>query len=363
MAARKRPRRSGRIRIGNASLYQHHGSWWAYFRENGKPVRRHVGDNLDEARAVGARGNAELAARRPTIFSFEAVIVRELVRRWLGHHEQVLRSSVATGNHYRTAAEHLVRFAEEVGPAKYAHEVKAEQFVAYLRTVLVAPNGHANAAKRRLSDKGVKFILGACRSLFNYGVRFRLLPPYFENPFAALPIDRMPIDDAKTIHVFTANEEFAFLAEYDAWQFGIFYTLAKLGLRSGELTHLLVEDVDLGGGVLHIRNKPGLGWQVKTRNVRSIPLPAEPLSVLRAVVADRKAGVLLLRPRFLGEQEPPLQGMAQSELGGEISRRAAALEERLGHAPARAGHAQIAQAAWRDAGATRRTRSAWPSCS
>jgi hypothetical protein len=75
MAPRKRPRRSGRIRIGNVSLYEHHGSWWVYFRENGKPVRRHVGDNPEEARAIGARINAELAASRPTVFSFEAVVV------------------------------------------------------------------------------------------------------------------------------------------------------------------------------------------------------------------------------------------------------------------------------------------------
>ncbi len=92
MATRSRRKRSRRIRIGNVSVYEHHGSWWLYFRENGKPVRRRVGEDLDEAKAVGARVNAQLAASQPTLFSFEAVSVRDLVRRWLGHHEHVLRS-------------------------------------------------------------------------------------------------------------------------------------------------------------------------------------------------------------------------------------------------------------------------------
>ena len=45
------------------------------------------------------------------------------------------------------------------------------------------------------------------------------------------------------------------------------------GLRPGELTHLLLpDDLDLSASVLRVRNKPRLGWQVKTRNEREIPL-------------------------------------------------------------------------------------------
>ena len=39
------------------------------------------------------------------------------------------------------------------------------------------------------------------------------------------------------------------------------------GLRAGELTHLLLpDDLDLPNSLLRVRNKPKLGWQVKTRN-------------------------------------------------------------------------------------------------
>lgn len=66
---------------------------------------------------------------------------------------------------------------------------------------------------------GLKFILGACRATFKYAARFRLPPPCFENPFAALPIDRPPIEHAKPIHVFSGDEEADFPAACDDRRF------------------------------------------------------------------------------------------------------------------------------------------------
>jgi integrase len=65
--------------------------------------------------------------------------------------------------------------------------------------------------------------------------------------------------------------------------------LAETSMRPGELTHLLVEDIDPAAGLPHIRNKPALGWSIKTRNTPTIPLPAEPLAVLQRLV--KRAGV------------------------------------------------------------------------
>ncbi len=271
--SKKRPRQSGRMRIGNVSLYEHHGSYWIYFRENGSAQRRLVGKDLDAANAVAAQINAQLAAGQRSLFAFEPVSIQELVRRFQDHHEHVRRSSVATVRRYGTACEHLVRFAEHSRGVKHAHEVQGEAFVRYLRGIQVAPNGHAHTLKRPLRDKGIRFILGTCRALYNFAAKQHLLPPHLDNPFAAMPIDRMPVEDAKPIHVFTAAEECAFLKACDDWQLPVFYILAKVGVRSGELTHLLVEDVDFSEGTLHVRNKAELGWRVKTRNVRSSPLP------------------------------------------------------------------------------------------
>jgi integrase len=84
----------------------------------------------------------------------------------------------------------------------------------------------------------------------------------------------MPIEEAKPIVLFTPHRERAFFETCDDWQLPIFATLALTGMRPGELVHLLLEDLDLENGVVRVRNKPQLGWQVKTRNHCEIPLIA-----------------------------------------------------------------------------------------
>ena len=138
----------------------------------------------------------------------------------------------------------------------------------------MAPNGHPKARKRPLlRDTGIKFILETCSSLFNYAQRNRHLSPYAENPFRMIEIGRMPVEDFRPIVIFTEEQERKFLEACDDWQFPLFLTLLLTGLRPGELVHLLLpENLDLETGWLHVRNKPQLGWQVKTRNERDIPL-------------------------------------------------------------------------------------------
>ncbi len=103
---------------------------------------------------------------------------------FLEYHEHVLRSSLATINRYRTALRHLEEFVTVSRRASKAHLISVEQSAAYLRGVLVAPNGHPHSSRRRLRDKGVRFVLEVCRSLYGFAHRRRHLPPYAENPFA-----------------------------------------------------------------------------------------------------------------------------------------------------------------------------------
>src|SRR5262249_30669960 len=154
----------------------------------------------------------------------------------------------------------------------------------YLRSVEVAPNGHPNTTRRCLRDKGIQFVLETARAMFAFAARHRHLPPYAGNPFAELPIDKLKVEDAKPIFVFDADTELAFLKQTDAWAFPIHFTLAKTGLRVGELVHLLIEEVDLNGGWLRVRNKVPLGWRVKTGNERDVPLLPEVVDVLRQVI-------------------------------------------------------------------------------
>ena len=97
-----------------------------------------------------------------------------------------------------------------------AHEVQAEAFTRYLRSLEVSPNGHPHTARRRLRDRGIQFILETCRALYRYGPRRRHLQPYADNPFAAVPVAKLTIEDAKPIFVFDAQTELAFFRAADA---------------------------------------------------------------------------------------------------------------------------------------------------
>jgi integrase len=343
---RPKPNPSPRLRVGKVTVYEHHGAWWVYYRDGGKTVRKKVAATRPDAEAVAARVNAQLAAE-PTLLTFTPVAVADLRRQFLDYHEHVLHSSIGTVRRYRAATQHLEDFAAIQSKPVHAQEVKPEAFAAYLRAVEVAPNGHKNTAKRKLRMKGVQFILETCRSLYAYALKRRHLPPYVGNPFSELPLDRLKVEDAKPVFVFDAATELAFLRRCSGWAFPVHFTLAKTGLRVGELTHLLVEDLDLDGGWLHVRNKTELGWRVKTGQERIVPLLPEVVAVLRNVVGTRRAGPVFLRER-LNRKRVVLSG-DRRELELVLRERRATLDE----PPTRGGEAALARSVWWDAGAVK----------
>lgn len=181
--------------------------------------------------------------------------------------------------------------------------------------------------------------------MYAFAGRHRHLPPYAGNPFALLPLERFKVEDPKPIFVFDARTELAFLQACDSWAFAVHFTLAKTGLRVGELTHLLIEDVDLPGGWLYVRNKSELGWRIKTGVERVVPLLPELLLVMHRVVGKRSMGVLFLRPRCQ-TNPPPLLGN-RAALVQELRERHIANGGTLSRAEA----AKLAESVWRDAGA------------
>src|SRR4051812_48683842 len=63
MGSRNRHARTGRRqRIGRVSTYEHHGGYWTYHREAGKPVRRSVGGSAALAECEASLINARLVA-------------------------------------------------------------------------------------------------------------------------------------------------------------------------------------------------------------------------------------------------------------------------------------------------------------
>src|SRR5262249_50192132 len=242
-------------------------------------------------------------------------------------------SSVQTINRYRTATDHLLRFLE-ARPVRHAsqfHASHAEEFIRYLRSALVSPNGHAHTAKRPLMDKGLCYILESCRAVFTYAAKRRHLSPYAENPFSALEINRIPIERDRPIILFDAKQERAFLEACDDWQFPLFLTLMLTGMRPGELAHLLLpDDVNLDARLLRVRNKPALGWQVKTRNERDIPLMPVLVEVLRLHMGDRRIGPVFRRRKHEHQSVSAIKDQDQIALERELACRIANAEAKRG---------------------------------
>jgi integrase len=76
------------------------------------------------------------------------------------------------------------------------------------------------------------------------------------------------------------------------------------GLRVGELTHLLIEDVDFPQGIVHIRSKPELFWRVKTSRRRVLTLTEEMRGLFDRLIGSRRVGFVFLNELFFsGESQ------------------------------------------------------------
>ena len=343
------------FRVGKVAAALRGRVWYLTYFEGGQRHRPRVGSDRDQARQMAAQINGQLEVGAPAALSYEPISVPELRQRWLDHHEHVRRSALGTIKRYRTATEHLLTFVEKNCPVRHTcefHSRQATEFVRYLRTIKVAPNGHRKARKRPLLDTGVKYILETCCSLFNYAQRNRHLSPYAENPFRTIEVSRMPVEDFRPVVVFTEEQECNFLKACDDWRFPLFLTLLLTGLRPGELCHLLLpDDLDLETGWLYVRNKAQFGWQVKTRNQRDVPLVPVLIKVLRYTLAGRSTGPVFRQRRFSHDCEVPLANMSlpalQRELALRIRRREAASDSPL----SRTDRQEVSSTIWRDLGA------------
>ena len=340
------------FRIGKVSAFRRSKVWYLCYYEGGRRRRPRVGPDRDLARQMAAQINGQLEVGAPAALSYEPISVPELRQRWLDHHEHVRRSSVATIKRYRVATEHLLTFVAKNCSVRHACEFHARQameFVCYLRTIKISPNGHPKARKRPMLDTGIKYILETCCSLFNYAHRNRHLSPYAENPFRTIEVSRMPVEDFRPVVVFTEDQECKFLKNCDDWQFPLFLTLLLTGLRPGELCHLLLpEDLDLETGSLYVRNKGQLGWQIKTRNQRDIPLVPILSKILRHVLAGRSTGPVFRQRRFSRGFASIISNASlpslQRELAVRIRRREASSDSAL----TRTDRMEVSTTIWRD---------------
>lgn len=225
-----------------------------------------------------------------------------MVEGFLDYVAGVQRLAWRTQDRYRAALQRLLDFCATAGilAVDQSEERTVEDFVLWLRGQSRTRNGAKNGKKDSYAVGGVKFILSTCRTAFNWAARRRMLPPFAENPFTRFPIDQLRDTDApdEGQKILSPEQEAAFFKACKDWQKGIFQTLTTYGLRVGELTSLLIEDVDLSAGIIQICSKPEMFWRVKTSRRRQLPVTSAMADVFKRLIGKRKAGFVFLNKEF-----------------------------------------------------------------
>jgi integrase len=232
-----------------------------------------------------------------------------MVRGFLDYVSNVQKLALRTQDRYRAALDRFLEFcrAGRITAVDAVGQTTVEDFVRWLRGLTRTRNGAVKGKRSAYKLGGVKFILSTCRTAFNWASRRRMLPPFSENPFRSFPIDKLRdrTEGDDDVRVFSRAQEQAFFDACSDWQRALFVSLATFGLRVGELTHLLVEDVDLDAGVIEIRSKPELYWTVKTGRRRKLPFPREAKSLLVRLIGVRRSGFVFLNEDYFNHRLHP----------------------------------------------------------
>jgi len=305
-------------RVGKVTIYRRGNAYYLYYREQGKNQRRRIDGNLLVARTTATKVAAALLEHRPSPLGFERTTPEAMVTAFLDYIENVKGLAWRTVDRYRAAMDRFLDFCREMGvkAADGIDQEEVENFVKWLRGQTRARNGKQEGKKGHYKVGGILFILGTCRTVYNWaGRKRRMLPPYAENPFIQFPIDQLRATDEEdeAPRVFTQAQEKAFWAACSEWQRSVFLPLATYGMRAGELTHLLIENVDFEAGTIEIASKPAMHWQVKTRRRRRLPLTADMLTLLKKLIGDRKAGFVFLNEPFWSGARSPIEAFANDK--------------------------------------------------
>lgn len=160
----------------------------------------------------------------------------------------------------------------------------------------------ANKAGDGLGARSVQIIHSTLRTMLSEAVREELI----ERNVAA--VVRPPSVERVEVQPWSTEEASRFLAaSADHRLHALFAVGVALGLRKGELLALRWDDVDLEGGVLHVRQNvqrlPEIGLVFgppkSNKSRRTIPLPTASAKVLRTHRANQAAEALALGPAWV----------------------------------------------------------------
>jgi site-specific recombinase XerD len=259
--------------VRDVTIYRRGRTYYLYYREDGRSIRRRVDGNIAVARATASKVAAALDSGQQSPLGFHRTAPAVVVEKFLEYTEHVQGLAIRTRERYRAALGHFVTFAGEtgIGSVDRVSEATVEDFVKWLKGATRTRNGAAKGRKSKFHIGGIKFILSTCRTAYNWAAKHRFLPPYTDNPFSKFPIDKLRDRDQEDVYdnLFTPKQRDAFFAACDDWQRPI-----------------------------QIRSKPDLFWWVKTSRRRALPIFPEVEPILKGVIGDRRAGFVFVNRAF-----------------------------------------------------------------
>jgi integrase len=232
-----------------------------------------------------------------------------------------------TVQRYGAALKHYRNFVEQPATQRqFPHISSANRdfalaLMAYLNTVQVPSNGHANSQSRPMQRQD--YVLDVVRAMYRWASdpdRGKLIPEGFRNPFFRR--DRSGRASAVQIGEPDITTEMAvdFLNACDAYQLRLFAPFTVYGLRAAEPCFLLHEHVDQDW--LRVPCLPDLVYQTKSRREKRLPLIPCLAALLKPISKCAAIGLVYLRRGVTaGVEKPPLAGSAVEDLVQEFRRR------------------------------------------
>jgi hypothetical protein len=106
-------------RVGAVTVYKRGVTYYIYYRESGRSVRRRVDGNLATARATASHVSAALNEDRSSPFAFHRTPPRQLVEGFLGSARTVHQLALRTQDHYCRRSTPRGRFDLYHSPSRF----------------------------------------------------------------------------------------------------------------------------------------------------------------------------------------------------------------------------------------------------
>ncbi|HEY3324251.1 MAG TPA: tyrosine-type recombinase/integrase [Planctomycetota bacterium] len=265
-------------------------------------------DNLIQARQYAERIDRSLAEGQTGDVGYRTTVaraVKTLVEQY--HNDPACSPKTATA--YASRWSHFVTFCgtkcrrftfAQITPAIVA------EFERWLNELMISPNGHENAEKRRMHPSYQRHVMESASMLYNKAVSHGWVSAAKGNPFRFRSQGRrrnpqqFPGFDKCEVDKALLRD---FIAACDPFQHRLFLLMLSCGVRTDEVRHMLIEKIDWPRRVYVLDPVVGqLGWNTKNGKYRLLPIlrPAERL--FRELQEDRRGILVLDRPALVAER-------------------------------------------------------------